>query len=68
MRVFISWSGDTSQSLAKAFSNWLPAVIQAARPYFTPDAINKGARWYSEISVELEHARVGIIFLTQENL
>ena len=68
MRVFISWSGERSRELAKIFSDWLPAVVQAVKPYFTPDDIEKGARWNSEISDELENSSVGLIFLTRGNL
>lgn len=68
MKVFISWSGDRSKAIAAAFKEWLPSVIQAVRPYFSPNDIDKGARWSSEISKELESASVGLICLTRENL
>lgn len=68
MKVFISWSGEKSQNLAQVLKNWLPTVIQAVKPYFTPDDIEKGARWSSEISKELEQSGVGIICLTRSNL
>ncbi len=67
MRVFISWSGSTSKKLAEIFREWIPAVIQIVKPYFSPDDINKGARWYTEISKELEQSKVGLICLTREN-
>jgi hypothetical protein len=68
LKVFISWSGDRSKAIAAAFKEWLPSVIQAVRPYFSPNDIDKGARWSSEISKELESASVGLICLTRENL
>jgi hypothetical protein len=68
MKVFISWSGETSRLLASSFRDWLPSVIQAVKPYFSPDDIAKGSRWNSEISKELEASSVGIICLTQDNL
>lgn len=68
MQVFISWSGTYSKSLAEALRNWLPTVIQAVRPYFTPDDIAKGTRWSSEIAAELDKSKLGIICLTPENL
>lgn len=68
MKIFISWSGDRSKAIAAAFKEWLPAVVQAARPYFSPSDIDKGSRWSSEISKELESASVGLICLTKENL
>lgn len=68
MKVFISWSGDKSKKLAEVINEWLPSVIQAVQPYFTPDDIEKGKRWAKEISEELEEAKVGIICLTRSNI
>lgn len=68
MRVFISWSGERSRRLAEAFKKWIPAVLQAARPYFTPADIEKGARWAAEIAKELEASKFGLIFLTSDNV
>jgi hypothetical protein len=39
MKVFISWSGEQSKEIAEAFRNWLPGVLQAEKPYFSPDDI-----------------------------
>ena len=68
MKLFISWSGARSKKLAEIMRNWIPSVIQAVKPYFSPDDIEKGARWYPEISKELEDSKVGIICLTRDNL
>jgi hypothetical protein len=68
MKVFISWSGDQSKEAARVLKEWLPAVIQAVRPYFSPVDIEKGARWSSEIAKELGQSGVGIICLTKGNL
>jgi hypothetical protein len=67
MRVFISWSGARSKAIAEILRQWLPGVIQAVKPYYSPDDISKGARWSSEIGKELEAARVGLICLTRDN-
>ena len=68
MKVFICWSGSTSKRLAEIFRDWIPAVIQAIKPYFSPEDIEKGARWLPEISKELEESVAGIICLTRDNL
>lgn len=68
MKVFISWSGDTSKALAEALRGWLPSVIQAIKPYFSPDDITKGSRWSTEIAKELEECKIGLICLTANNL
>jgi hypothetical protein len=66
MKVFISWSGNYGKAFAKLLHAWLPSVLQAVRPYFSPDDIAKGARWSNEISAELDGSQVGIIILTRE--
>ena len=68
MKVFISWSGDLSNNLAEAFRTWLPGALQTVHPYFTPADIEKGTRWNSEISKELEDSDVGVLFVTRENI
>ncbi len=67
MKVFLSWSGDQSKALAQIFDNWLPGAIQAIKPYFSPDDVEKGARWSNEIATELEACRIGLLFITREN-
>jgi hypothetical protein len=66
-KVFISWSGPLSQKLGEALRTWLPSALQFVKPYFTPDDIEKGAKWGSEISKELETSNIGIICLTRDN-
>lgn len=68
MKVFISWSGDHSREIGDVFRRWLPAVLQAVRPYFSPDDISKGSRWESEVSKELAASRMGLLILTPENI
>jgi hypothetical protein len=68
MKVFISWSGESSKAIAEILRTWLPAVIQAVKPYYSPDDMAKGARWSTEIAKNLEESRVGLICLTRENL
>lgn len=68
MKVFISWSGEKSKEIASVFKEWIPAVVQAAKPYFSPSDIDKGARWSNEIAQELESSRFGLICLTDDNL
>lgn len=67
-KVFISWGGELSKKLAEEIKNWLPSVLQFVKPYFTPDDIEKGARWESNIANELATSNVGIICLTKDNI
>jgi len=68
MKVFISWSGEGSKKLAESLRKWLPAVLQLVKPYFTPSDIEKGTRWNTEITKELESSVVGILCVTRDNL
>lgn len=68
MKIFISWSGRTSNLVAQALRHWLPAVLQATRPYYSPDDIAKGTRWSGEVALELQESKVGILCVTRENL
>jgi len=67
-KVFISWSGDLSRKVAESLRQWLPGVLQYVKPYFTPDDIEKGARWGPDITKELDQSQVGVICLTRDNL
>ena len=49
-KVFISWGGNLSKRLAEEIKNWLPSVLQFVKPYFTPEDIEKGTRWESNIA------------------
>jgi predicted nucleotide-binding protein len=68
MKVFLSWSGSRSEAVARALHNWLPDVLQAVQPWFSSSDIQAGARWASELELQLRESRVGIICLTPENL
>jgi hypothetical protein len=67
-KVFISWSGELSKKLAEEVRMWLPGVLQFVKPYFTPNDIEKGTRWSTEIASELESSNAGIICLTKDNI
>lgn len=68
MKVFISWSGNKSQEVAKVLKHWIPCVIQSVEPYFSSADIDKGARWSTDIAKELQNASFGILCVTKENL
>lgn len=67
MKVFLSWHGPRSRAVAEALNDWLKRVIQAVKPFFSPE-IEKGAKWSSEIDGALEGTRFGIVCLTPDNL
>src|SRR5262249_34248306 len=68
MKVFISWSGETSQRIAHEMHRWLPLILPSVAPFITTTDIDKGARWQGEISRELDQSNYGIVCLTSDNL
>jgi TIR domain len=66
--VFICWSGPRSEIAAEALKEWLPAIIQVARPWMSASDVDKGTRWREEVTTALDTVRAGIICLTPENL
>jgi hypothetical protein len=68
MKVFISWSGERSKSIAEALYHWLPTIIQHLKPWMSEHDIDKGTRGIPAISQHLEETQFGIICLTPENL
>src|SRR4030042_5854240 len=66
--VFISWSGERSRLVAEGLRGWLPQVIQFAEPWMSKEDINKGSRWFLDLTTQLDKTNVGIFCLTKENL
>jgi hypothetical protein len=66
--IFISWSGDRSKLIADALYEWLPMVLQSAKPWMSGANIEKGSRGLLEMAKALEGIKVGISCLTPENL
>lgn len=67
MNIFISWSGESSRKIAGILKDWIPNVLQSAKPYYTPSDIEKGSKWESEITKKLNECTVGLICLTTDN-
>lgn len=68
MKIFLSWSGNTSHEVALVLKEWLPSVIQSIKPFVSSEDIDKGARWNINIASELEVSRFGILCVTSDNL
>jgi len=66
MDVFISWSGKLGKAIADELRTWLPTVIQAVKPFYSPDDIAKGKNWNAELNQRLKASRIGIIIVTPE--
>ena len=66
--IFLSWSGTHCGAAADAFRDWLPLVLETAKPWKSDSDIEKGTRSLGEIGQVLQPMKVGIVFLTPENL
>ncbi len=66
MKIFLSWSGDTSRMVAEYFRDAIKTLFPAINCIFSRE-IQKGKRWNDEISKELESCDYGIVFLTHSN-
>ena len=67
MKIFLSWSGDYSRSVAELFASWIPCVLQQVDVFMSTNAIEAGDRWNDVISAALGEIDFGIIFITDEN-
>jgi TIR domain len=66
MKVFISWSGNRSEYVAKQLCDWLKNVIQTVDPWISKH-IESGATWARELADELEKTDFGVACVTPEN-
>ena len=67
MRVFVSWSGEPSRSVARALDGWLESVVQHVDAWMSDDEISSGARWNDVIAKALGETNFGIICVTRAN-
>lgn len=66
--MFLSWSGERSQTLAAALRDWLPLVLHYAEPWLSKTDINAGDRWSLEVAKELDVSGFGVSCITSENI
>jgi hypothetical protein len=67
MRVFISWSGESSKHVAQALSDWIPDVLQQVRPFMSAEDIQAGTRWGATLGRKMEKCNFGISCITADN-
>ncbi|SCL59334.1 toll/interleukin-1 receptor domain-containing protein [Micromonospora peucetia] len=67
MKVFISWSGEPSRSIASALHGWLGVVVQHVRPWLSDAEIESGTRWNDTLATNLESADFGLVCVTRSN-
>ena len=68
MKIFISWSGETSKGIGEVLNTWLRCIIQSIEIFFSPTDIDKGEGWQERLSTELSNCNFGIIILTYDNI
>lgn len=68
MKVFISWSGETSGQVAKSLRSFLQDVNQQIEPWLSTTDLAAGARWGDELAKSLDETNFGVICLTREAL
>ncbi|HEX8290839.1 MAG TPA: toll/interleukin-1 receptor domain-containing protein, partial [Pyrinomonadaceae bacterium] len=67
MKIFLSWSGETSHEVAKALKSWLNNLLPALDMWIS-DELPGGRRWSLELAQNLEQTDTGIVILTKESL
>jgi hypothetical protein len=67
MKVFISWSGNTSRNVAQFLREWILYIIQSVEPWMSATDIDAGTRWSRSVETQLSDTRFGIICLTRTN-
>jgi hypothetical protein len=68
VRVFISWSGERSKTLAIAMRDWLPLVLHYIEPWLSEADIGAGERWAHPVAQQLSDTNFGIVCVTSENV
>jgi predicted transcriptional regulator len=68
VKVFISWSGETSHTIAVALRDWLPTLLPSVSPWVSSEDISKGDRWNRELAKQLSETSIGIICLDPTNI
>jgi hypothetical protein len=67
VKVFISWSGEPSRSIATALTEWLGNVVQHVDPWMSDEKIGSGARWNDAIAQALGETNFGVVCVTRTN-
>lgn len=67
MNLFISWSGERSEIVARSLHPWIKCIIQTIVPFFSPRDISGGSIWINKLNEKLASSNAGVICLTPEN-
>jgi len=67
MKIFLSWSGETSKAIASKLSEWLPRIFIHIETFHSSRDISAGAQWLNVLFGQLRKSDFSIICLTPEN-
>lgn len=67
MKVFISWSGQTSKEVALVLHHILPAAA-GVETFMSDQSIQTGTDWQNRLNQELSGTNFGVACLTPDNL
>jgi hypothetical protein len=67
MRVFISWSGEPSRSIARSLKGWIESILPPVDPWMSDEEIGSGTRWSDELARALDLTDFGIICVSRDN-
>jgi hypothetical protein len=68
MKILLSWSGNSSKTLAESLHEWLTLVFPDVTFWISSRDIQAGERWGNELDRELEATSFGILCLVPTNL
>lgn len=68
LKVFLSFSGERSKTVAGWLKEWLPGVIQSVEPFLSEVDIDAGEVWISRLDRTLGEHDYGILCVTPENV
>ena len=60
-KLFLSWSGERSRSVADALKSWLPDLFHDIEVWMSRHDISAGTVWGLEPSSQLEASHFGIL-------
>jgi TIR domain len=67
VKVFISWSGNRSEAVAKALKSLIEGVLPDAEGWLSYMSLMPGALWTPELLSQIAESSYGVLCLTSEN-
>ncbi len=66
--IFIAWSGPKSKAIGELVSKFLPNVVKGIKPFVSFLDIEAGTNWQDKLHDTLSMSRLGLLFITSENI